>query len=118
MVFEWLTVATYSRFSVWPVPEMVDFGRQVRHARKMAGLTQHRLAAISGVSQSTICRLERGLVPSMPAWKLVKIGFALQGRLPLGFCPHDHACQWPHYSTDRLKESRPTSTWTSNATRY
>lgn len=117
MVFDWLTLGAYGRFSAWPVPEMVEFGRLVRHARKMAGLSQHNLAALSGVSQSTICRLERGLVPSMPAWKLVKIGFALQGRLPLGYCPHDHTCSFPHYSTDRLRELRPTTTWTSNAAR-
>jgi transcriptional regulator with XRE-family HTH domain len=118
MVLDWTTVATYSRFSAWPVPEMVEFGKLVRHGRKRAGLSQHRLAALSGVSQSTICRLERGLVPSMPAWKLVKIAFALQGSLPLGFCPHDHSCAFPHYSTDRLRELRPTTTWTSNSARY
>lgn len=55
------------------------------------------------MSQSTISRLERGLVPGLATWKLVKIGFVLGVRLPLAFCPHDHDCAWPKYATDRLR---------------
>jgi DNA-binding XRE family transcriptional regulator len=106
----------YGRFSLWPVPEMVEFGRLVRQARLMAGITQHRLASLSGISQSSICRLERGLVPSMHAWKLVKIAFALRGNLPLGFCPHPHDCAWPHYPPDFLKHLSQTTVWTSFST--
>jgi transcriptional regulator with XRE-family HTH domain len=98
----------YGRFLVWPVPEMVAFGQLVRHARRLAGLNQHQLAALSEVSQSTICRLEKGLVPGMATWKLVKIALGLNGRLPLGFCPHDHECRYPKYATERLSQLRPT----------
>lgn len=98
----------YGRFVLWPVPEMVAFGKLVRHARKLAGLNQHQLAARSEVSQSTICRLEKGLVPGMATWKLVKIAMGTGGRLPLGFCPHNHECVWPKYATERLNEMVPT----------
>jgi hypothetical protein len=98
----------YGRFRLWPVPEMVAFGQLVRRARRMTGMNQHQLAARSEVSQSTICRLELGLVPGMATWKLVKIGMGLKGTLPLGFCPHNHECEWPKYATERLGELRPT----------
>jgi transcriptional regulator with XRE-family HTH domain len=97
---------------------MVEFGHMVRHARRNAGISQHRLAALSGISQSSICRLERGLVPSMHAWKLVKIAFALAPHLPLGFCPHDHECALPHYATDRLRQIGRATNWTSTSTPY
>ena len=92
----------YGRFVEWPVPEMVAFGKLVRRCRRSSGLSQRRLGDRSGVSQSTISRLERGLVPGLATWKLVKIGFVLGVRLPLAFCPHDHECAWPKYATDRL----------------
>lgn len=103
----------YGRFVIWPVPEMVEFGTMVRAARGRAALSQHELARLSDVSQSTICRLERGLVPGMATWKLVRIGLALGAAFPLGFCPHDHPCPWPArprvakkngYATDRLTD--------------
>ena len=74
---------------------MVEFGLVIRGARRMAGLTQDQLARRSTVSQSTICGLEKGLVPGMATWKLVKIAMSLGGRLPFGFCPHDHDCPYP-----------------------
>jgi transcriptional regulator with XRE-family HTH domain len=112
------TPETWGRFSQWPVPEMVEFGKLVRYARNQASLTQHQLAALSGVSQSSICRLERGLVPSMHAWKLVKVAFALGGRLPLGFCPHDHECAFPHYTASQLRTLGRSTTWTSASSPY
>ena len=36
------------------------FGRLLRHYRKAAGLTQHRLAALAGVSPQAVSTLERG----------------------------------------------------------
>ncbi len=105
----------YGKFVEWPVPEMVAFGKLVRFSRRSAGFSQFRLAERSGVSQSTISRLERGLVPGMAVWKLVKIGFVLGIRLPLAFCPHDHECSWPKYATERLGKltdyRRPDRAW-------
>jgi transcriptional regulator with XRE-family HTH domain len=41
-------------------------GRIVREARRRAGLTQRRLAALAGVSQPTIARIESGVTtPSL-----------------------------------------------------
>lgn len=37
-------------------------GRMLRHARTRAGLTQRALAALTGVPQETIARIERGRV--------------------------------------------------------
>ena len=84
MAYDWIPKDPYGRFHEWPVPEMVEFGQLVRRARRSAGLNQHELARLSRVSQSTICRLENGLVPGMAIWKLVKIAMALRGRLPIG----------------------------------
>jgi transcriptional regulator with XRE-family HTH domain len=39
----------------------VDGGLIVREARRRAGLTQRRLAALAGVSQPTIARIESGV---------------------------------------------------------
>jgi transcriptional regulator with XRE-family HTH domain len=35
-------------------------GRMVRYARRRAGLTQRQLAAMAGIPQETIARIERG----------------------------------------------------------
>jgi transcriptional regulator with XRE-family HTH domain len=70
------------------------FGLAVRHARRQAGLSQMGLERWSGVDQTTISRFERGLAPSMSAVKLVELSLGLHGTLPLGECPHDHACRW------------------------
>ena len=38
--------------------------------------------------------MERGLAPRAAMVKLVALGAALDRRLPLAFCPHEHACVW------------------------
>ncbi len=38
----------------------MDAARALRNARRRAGLTQRRLAAVTGVAQPTIARIERG----------------------------------------------------------
>ena len=57
-------------------------------------MSQRRVAAKSNVSQSVISRLERGLGPGMTVEYLLRIATAIGPNLPLGFCPHDHACDW------------------------
>ena len=72
----------------------LQFGRQLRRCRLLAGMSQTRLAEASGVSQSTISRLERGLAPKATMIKLLLLGDVLARHLPLAFCPHDHTCTW------------------------
>lgn len=52
------------------------------------------LAERSGVAQSTISRLERGLVPRAAMVKIVLLASSLGRRLPLAYCPHEHNCAW------------------------
>jgi transcriptional regulator with XRE-family HTH domain len=82
------------RKQLQPDPRLVRFGRYVRRARHIAGMSQQRLADISGVSQPTVSRLERGLTPSMGVDKLAALAEVFGRSLPLGFCPHDHDCPW------------------------
>ena len=70
------------------------FGHAVRAARHRAGLSQDGLEIRSGVDQTAISRLERGLAPALQLRRIVRIGDALGVELPLGGCPHDHDCPW------------------------
>src|SRR4051812_50218933 len=70
------------------------FGRILRRARHCAGLSQQRLADLSGVSQTTISRLERGKAPRTPIDRVLALQAVLGGWLPMGVCPHDHHCMW------------------------
>jgi transcriptional regulator with XRE-family HTH domain len=70
------------------------FGHELRRCRLQAGLSQMMLAERSGVSQSTISRLERGRAPQAAIMKVMLMSQALGRSLPLGFCPHDHGCAW------------------------
>jgi transcriptional regulator with XRE-family HTH domain len=86
---------SWGRYEVWPDPRAIAFGRSLRRARLMAGMTQQHLSVKSGVSQSVISRFERGLAPGMSTERLIIISDVLGLRMPLGFCPHDHDCPWP-----------------------
>jgi DNA-binding Xre family transcriptional regulator len=95
-------------------PAMVDlmaaFGAFVRRARHCAGMTQQQLADRSGVSQSVISRLERGLAANIRLTRLLAIQAALGGCLPLGVCPHDHQCIWqPRTAQERAHLRAPGS---------
>jgi DNA-binding XRE family transcriptional regulator len=58
----------------------------VRQMRQAAGLTQRELAALIGVSQPMIARLERGSDRRTPAWDtLARIAAALGRRLQVSF---------------------------------
>jgi hypothetical protein len=73
---------------------LVDFGRIVRAGRRRASVSQSRLESLSGVDQVAISRLELARAPAMRVIQLVRLGAVLGRNMPLGFCPHDHACVW------------------------
>jgi transcriptional regulator with XRE-family HTH domain len=76
-------------------PMLEMFGRRIRAGRYRAGLSQRQLANRSGVSQSTISRLERGRCLGLTFIRLVAICSAMGTDFPFGSCPHDHRCRWP-----------------------
>ena len=73
---------------------LVRFGRNLRRARQIAGLSQQRLADLSGVSQSVISRLERAKAPMVALERLLLLERVLGSAWPFGECPHDHSCVW------------------------
>src|SRR5688572_2263392 len=73
---------------------LVRFGRNLRRARQIAGISQQRLADLSGVSQSVISRLERAKAPMVGLERLLMLERVLGSAWPLGECPHDHSCIW------------------------
>jgi hypothetical protein len=73
---------------------LAAFGRFVKRARQCAGISQQRLADLSGVSQSVISRCERGQAPRLALERVLAIQAVLGGCLPMGVCPHDHNCIW------------------------
>ena len=77
-----------------PSYELMAFGMYVKRARYYVRYTQTKLEQLSGVDQGRISRLERGLSPTTRIEHLVPIASAMGRALPLGFCPHEHWCQW------------------------
>jgi transcriptional regulator with XRE-family HTH domain len=88
---------------------MQRFGAELRRCRYNAALTQDELAERSGVAQSTISRLERGLIPHAAMLKIVLIGNALERKFPLGYCPHEHHCAWDRLDPEGRPIERPTT---------
>ena len=76
------------------------FGVEFRRCRVYAGLSQVELARRSGVSQSTISRIERGKAPSASLIKLVRISHAMGAGFPFAYCPHPHFCPWNRLDED------------------
>jgi transcriptional regulator with XRE-family HTH domain len=54
-----------------------SLGRELRHARLGAGLSQRAVAGAGGLSHSAICRIERGRVPNVPVRTLVVLATSL-----------------------------------------
>jgi len=84
-------------------PPLERLGIYLRRARYIAGRSQMSVSRESGVPQSQLSRLERALAPAMAVERLGWIEEALKGAFPVGYCPHDHACQWrqlPRRMTD------------------
>jgi transcriptional regulator with XRE-family HTH domain len=77
-----------------PDPLLLAFGQYVKRSRYLAGKTQRQLSGDSDVDQGQISRLERALAPAMGVDRLVRLSGALGRVFPLGYCPHEHWCQW------------------------
>ena len=69
-------------------------GHAVRIARERAALSQRRLAARAGVSQSAISRMERGAVRGIDLLYFARVAAALADAMPLAGCPHGHGCDY------------------------
>jgi transcriptional regulator with XRE-family HTH domain len=82
------------------VDEIIEFGLNLRRARHIAGLSQQRLADLSGVSQSVISRIERGKAPMVGLGRLLLLKRVLGAAWPFGECPHDHKCVWQALGPD------------------
>jgi transcriptional regulator with XRE-family HTH domain len=87
---------------------LVRFGRNVRRARHIAGLSQQRLADLSGVSQSVISRLERAKAPMIGLERLLMLERVLGSAFPFGECPHDHSCIWQQLGPEGQRTHTPT----------
>jgi transcriptional regulator with XRE-family HTH domain len=108
--FRWRHPVT-RRYGWQPSEELIAFGMYVKRARYLMRTTQTRLEELSGVDQGQISRLERALAPWTRTEHLVQIGKALGRALPLGYCPHEHWCEWqpappPPPKRDWLEEAR------------
>jgi transcriptional regulator with XRE-family HTH domain len=92
-----------------PLTGLVTFGLYARRSRYFVHVSQERLSGDSGISQSMISRMERGLAPGMRMDHLVMLSEQLGRAMPLGFCPHEHRCVWqpiqPRNSTPELDEA-------------
>jgi DNA-binding XRE family transcriptional regulator len=74
---------------------VVRFGTVFKAARERAGISQRELARRSGVPQSSISRVERGLAGRFSLERLTMVAAAMGNAFPLGLCPHeDHRCVW------------------------
>ena len=63
--------------------EVSRLGRRIKLLRERAGLSQHELAARSGVSRTTIASIETGIRPSLLVDNAVKLADALGVSLDL-----------------------------------
>jgi transcriptional regulator with XRE-family HTH domain len=93
-----------------PDPLLLAFGQYIKRARYLAGVSQVELSKLSGVDQGALSRLERALAPAMKVERLVKLSAALGRMLPLGYCPHEHWCQWQR-APERAPDPPPRPTW-------
>jgi ribosome-binding protein aMBF1 (putative translation factor) len=65
---------------------VAELAMAVRRMREDAGLTQAELAALIGVKQPMIARVERGSDPRTPRWDVLRrVGLALGKQLVLEF---------------------------------
>jgi transcriptional regulator with XRE-family HTH domain len=95
-----------------PDPLLVTFGQYVKRSRYLADLSQRELGRLANVDQALISRLERALAPATKAERLVRLAAAMGRDFPLGYCPHEHRCQWqpappPPAEPDPLPTSGP-----------
>lgn len=100
-----------------PDPLLLAFGQYVRRSRYFLHMSQVELAQASGVDQGAISRLERALAPSMKVERVVKLGGAMGRAFPLGYCPHEHWCQWQR-APERAPDPPPSPSWEQMETLY
>ncbi len=89
-----------------PDPLLLAFGQYVKRSRYLAGLSQVQLAKASKVDQGAISRLERAMAPAMKIESVVRLANAIGRAFPLGYCPHEHWCQWQR-APDRAPDPPP-----------
>lgn len=82
-------------------------GRAIRIARVRAAMSQRRLASTSGVSQTAISRMERGLVWGMGIIYFARVARILGDALTLAGCPHGHDCDFGRQWAAALREISP-----------
>jgi len=68
---------THALAQHWNREALEMVGQAVRLARQRASMSQRVLAARAGVSQTTISRLERGVVPGMGLEQFARIAMVL-----------------------------------------
>jgi transcriptional regulator with XRE-family HTH domain len=73
----WVPPSRYAE----PDPGVVAFGRTLLATRRQRRLSQMALERRSGVDQTTISRIERGLVPNTPVRRLVLLADGLDAVL-------------------------------------
>jgi DNA-binding XRE family transcriptional regulator len=55
-------------------------GAELRQMRLAAEVTQRELEELAGMDQSTISRVERGLIPRLPLHRYVRLRAVLEGQ--------------------------------------
>jgi len=56
-------------------------GADIRRIRIMADATQRELEDLANLDQTSISRVERGLMPRLPLYKYARLRAAVEGRL-------------------------------------
>jgi transcriptional regulator with XRE-family HTH domain len=56
-------------------------GADIRRLRLAAGVTQRELEELAGLDQTTISRIERGLMPTLRLHRYARLRAAVEGRL-------------------------------------
>jgi HTH-type transcriptional regulator/antitoxin HipB len=75
------------RYSPVERDALVQIGAAIRAARRQIPWSQHMLARRSGLSQSTISRLEAGKAPTVRIARLARILIALDATLLIELLP-------------------------------
>ena len=73
----WVPPSRYAE----PDPRVIAFGRALLATRRQRRLSQMALECRSGVDQTMISRIERGLVPNTPVRRLVLLADGLDAVL-------------------------------------
>jgi hypothetical protein len=78
-------ICSMSSIKPWIQPEIqadLDaMGARIRHLRLAADATQRELEELAWLDQSSISRVERGLMPRLPMYKYARLLAAAEGRL-------------------------------------